>query len=280
MASGAARRRSRLLKGRAGQLSYRGWRLAYEERGEGDRPFVLIHGLLLPSWVNGNVATLLADRGNRVILLDLLGHGDSDQPTHASHHRLEYGGEQVVALLDHLEIGDAVIGGMSLGANVSLQVAVVAPERVRGLVCEMPVLERGSIPVMLTLLPLMLALRYGGPAVRGLFSTVQRLPRTTNEPLNAVLDTGGDPRAMAAVMHGYASGPVCPPESQRVEITTPTLVLGHRRDWMHPLTDAEALAKELPDARLVRASSIFEMRMRPDRLVVEVAAFLDDVWSS
>ena len=42
-------------------------------------------------------------------------------------------GEQVVALLDHLGADQAVIGGTSLGANVSLEVADVAPERVRGL---------------------------------------------------------------------------------------------------------------------------------------------------
>ena len=50
-------------------------------------------------------------------------------------------GEQVVALLDHLGAEQAVIGGTSLGANVSLEVADIAPERVRGLILEMPVLD-------------------------------------------------------------------------------------------------------------------------------------------
>jgi pimeloyl-ACP methyl ester carboxylesterase len=227
--------------------------------------------------VNGHVATQLANRGNRVILLDLLGHGRSDKPTHASEHRLEYACEQVVALLDHLDLDQAVIGGMSLGANVSLQVAVAHPHRVRALVCEMPVLERGTIGVMLTLLPLIGALRYGGPLVRGLFSAAQRLPRTNNEPLNAVLDAGGDPRAMAAVMHGYTLGPACPTPLQRRAITTPALVIGHRGDWMHPLDDAEALVKELPASTLIQADSFLEMRTRPDRLIGEIAGFLDDV---
>lgn len=254
-------------------------RVVFESRGSGPRPFVLVHGLLLPSWVNGNVATLLADLGNRVILVDLLGHGRSDKPRHARDHRLEFAAEQVVAVLDQLEIDRAVVGGMSLGANVALEVAVTCPERVQALVCEMPVLERGSVNVMVTLLPLLLALRYGGPVVRGISRAVGRLPRTRNEVLNAVFDTVGDPREMAAIMHGYTAGPACPPARERRRIDAPTLVIGHRLDWLHPIDDAEHLAEELPAAQLVRAKHFFELRTRPERIVGEIAAFLDDVWS-
>ena len=261
-------------------MRWRDYTLSYEARGSGERTFVLIHGLLTPSWVNGEIATRLAARGNHVVLFDLLGHGRSDKPLHASAHRLEYAGEQTLALLDHLGVERAVIGGMSLGANVALEVAVRAPQRVRGLVCEMPVLERGAPGVMLTLFPLLAALRIAGRPLGVLFRAVQRLPRTGHEPFNAVLDTGGDPRAMAAVMHGYAAGPVCPPGEQRRGITAPTLVIGHRRDWMHPLTDAQALVEELPNARFADARNVLEMRAHPDRLVTEVGDFLDDVWDA
>ena len=215
-----------------------------------------------------------------MILFDLLGHGNSDKPHHASHHRLEYAGEQVVALLDHLGIEQAVVGGMSLGANVALEVAVRAPSRVRGLICEMPVLERGAPGVMLTLLPLLVVLRYAALPWRGLVHLAQRVPRTAHEPLNAVLDTGGDARAMAAVLHGYAAGPVCPPLHERAGITAPTLVIGHRRDWIHPLNDAQALFEELPNAALLDAHNLLELRSKPDRLMAGIEAFLDDVCRS
>lgn len=55
---------------------------------------------------------------------------------------------RVVALLDHLDIDEAVVGGTSLGANVTLEVAVAAPERCRGLVVEMPVLDNGIVPAV------------------------------------------------------------------------------------------------------------------------------------
>jgi pimeloyl-ACP methyl ester carboxylesterase len=167
---------------------------------------------------------------------------------------------------------------MSLGANVALEVAVRAPSRVKALICEMPVLERGAPGVMLTLLPLLVLLRYASLPWRGIVAVAGRVPRTKHEPLNAVLDTGGDARAMAAVLHGYAAGPVCPPLQERIGITAPTLVIGHGRDWIHPLNDAQALYSELPNAVLLDARNLLELRAKPDRLIGEIAAFLDGVY--
>ena len=127
------------------------------------------------------------------------------------------------------------------------------------------------------MLPLLVVLRYGGLAWRSVVRLAERVPRGSHEALNAVLDTGGDARAMAAVMHGYASGPVVPPEQQRRAIASPTLIIGHGRDWMHPFNDAQALFEELPDATLLSASSILELRARPNRLMPEVIAFVDRV---
>src|SRR4051794_13888933 len=87
------------------------------------------------------LARALAERGNRVVTVDLLGHGRSDRPVDMTRYSMTLFAEQVVALLDHLEIDEAVIGGTSLGANVSLEAAALAPERVRGMLVEMPVLD-------------------------------------------------------------------------------------------------------------------------------------------
>ena len=59
-------------------------RLAYESYGHGDRVVVLLHGLLMDARLNRGVARALAARGHRVVLLDLLGHGESDKPHHAA----------------------------------------------------------------------------------------------------------------------------------------------------------------------------------------------------
>jgi len=56
-------------------------------------------------------------------------------------------------------------------------------------------------------------------------------------------------------------------------------VIGHHRDPVHPFSDAGMLAAELPNARLIEASSLLELRMAPERLTGEIAGFVDDCWS-
>jgi pimeloyl-ACP methyl ester carboxylesterase len=260
---------------------HRGHRLSYEVHGTGDRLVVYLHGLLLDANLNRGIARALAERGNRVVLLDLLGHGRSDKPAHASEYRMDTYVDQVVALLDELGADAAVLGGLSLGANVSLLTAVRVPERVRGLVLEMPVLERATPAVALTFVPLVLALRYASPIARMLTGSVRRLPRTRLGPVDSVLDAASlQPDQMAAVLHGILLGPVAPTFEERAAIRVPALVLGHRADLIHPFSDAVALVQQLGDARLVRARSPFELRLRPTRLTAEIASFLDEVWVS
>ena len=49
--------------------------------------------------------------------------------------------DQLLCLLDELGVDQVVLGGVSLGTNVSLLATVQAPDRVCGLILQMPVLE-------------------------------------------------------------------------------------------------------------------------------------------
>lgn len=151
---------------RTSSFEHEGHRLVYDEYGSGDSVVVYLHGLLLDSNLNRGIADALADRGNRVVLLDLLGHGRSDSPAHAAEYRIDSYAEQVIGLLDHLGVERAVLGGLSLGANVSLFAAVEHPERVQGLVLEMPVLEWAVPSAALAFVPMLLAAHYGRPVMR------------------------------------------------------------------------------------------------------------------
>lgn len=255
-----------------------GHRLHYEVHGEGPRVLVYLHGLLLDAALNRDLARRLAEHGHRVVLLDLLGHGSSDRPTHAYHHRTELYAEQVVALLDHLELDEAVLGGVSLGANVTLTAAAARPERVRGMVLEMPVLERGAMAALVAFFPLLMSLRFARPLWWPIRRIVGALPRT-GTPLDSFLNTlASDPREMSAVIHGVFFGSSAPGYRDRRRLDIPTLVVGHTLDLLHPMSDATALATELPDARSVRAWSALEARTLPDRIVGEIAAFLAEAW--
>jgi hypothetical protein len=59
-------------------------------------------------------------------------------------------------------------------------------------------------------------------------------------------------------------------------MTQPTLVIGHYRDPIHPFSDSDMLVRELPNARLVEASSILELRITPERLTSEIVRFVED----
>jgi pimeloyl-ACP methyl ester carboxylesterase len=80
------------------------------------------------------------------------------------------------------------------------------------------------------------------------------------------------------VLQGLFFNRVAPHKSVRRTLSAPTLVIGHRRDPVHPFSDAGALAAELPDARLLEADSIIELRVAPERLTSEIAGFLDECW--
>ena len=60
----------------SGDFVHDGHRLVYYEYGSGSKPFLLLPGLLLPQTMHRPLAQSLAERGNRVITLDLLGHGE------------------------------------------------------------------------------------------------------------------------------------------------------------------------------------------------------------
>lgn len=266
---------------RTASFEHDGSELVYDVYGSGERLLVYMHGLLLDSDMNRGIAQALASRGNRVVLLDLLGHGRSDRPTHASAYRIDSYASQVFGLLDELGAADAVMGGLSLGANVSLFAAAQHPERVRGLVLEMPVLEWAVPSAALAFVPLLLAAHYGRRVLRLTSGAARRVPRTRFGPLSSALHAVGlPPEAMSAILHGVLVGPVAPTIEQRRRIEAPTLVLAHRNDLIHPFDDAVNLVGQLPDGRLVRARSPLELRLRPDRLTEEIAAFVDQLWSS
>lgn len=110
---------------------------------------------------HNGLADALADRGNRVVLIDLLGHGDSDKPAHARHYTMELfapGGRP----LGSSRLGRGGDRGTSLGANVTLEVAAHSPQRVRGMVIEMPVLERAAPVAAAIFLPLTIAYAEAG----------------------------------------------------------------------------------------------------------------------
>jgi pimeloyl-ACP methyl ester carboxylesterase len=262
-----------------GEFRYEGHRVEYDSYGEGERLLVLVHGLLMNRRMFERLGPALARRGNRVVCVDLLGHGRSERPEDLRLYSMPLFARQVAALLDHLEQPSAAVGGTSLGANVALELAVRDSERVRGLFIEMPVLDNALPGVAAAFAPLLLGLRLGRPAFEVVSRLASAIPRTSY-----LVDIGLDfarqrPGPSGAVLEGLLLGETAPHREERLGIEQPALIVGHMRDPLHPFSDSGMLAEELPNGRLVEAGSILEWRLSPDRLNAELTAFLAEVWA-
>jgi pimeloyl-ACP methyl ester carboxylesterase len=279
---------------------FEGQRIAYTEYGGGPvavtdsghrgrtagsaptpaRPLILVHGLLLSQEMHRPLARDLAALGNYVVTVDLLGHGESDRPRDMWRYSMHFFAEQVLALMDHLGIDRAVVMGTSLGANTALEIASIAPQRLQGMVIEMPVLDNALLASALTFTPILVALTFGEPVMQLLSRVTRAIPRRALPYYgNVLLDTvRQEPGPGAAVLQGLFFGRIAPHRSERRTFDVPTLVIGHRRDPVHPFSDAGMLAEELPDCRLLEADSLVELRLSPERLTQEIADFLSEAW--
>lgn len=261
-------------------FKFEGQRLAYTIHGQGPRPLVLLPGLLLSQKMQTPLARSLAKQGNRVITMDPLGHGASDRPRQMWRYSMTEFARQTVALLDHLELEKAVVGGTSLGANITLEMAAAAPERLRGMLIEMPVLDNAIPACGVAFTPLLFALTFGEPVMKVVSRGARAVPRN-RVPFMAelLLDwLGQDPGPSGAVLQGILFGRTAPEHAVRCQLETPALVIGHPRDPVHPFSDADMLAAELPNATLLDANSILELRTHPRRLTTRIAAFVDECW--
>ena len=111
--------------------------VAFEESGTpGGRPVVLLHGFPYDIHTYDEVAPRLAAAGCRVIVPYLRGYGPTRFRSADTLRSGQQGvlGHDLLALLDALEIRDAVVAGYDWGGRAACIVAALWPERVRGLV--------------------------------------------------------------------------------------------------------------------------------------------------
>jgi pimeloyl-ACP methyl ester carboxylesterase len=257
---------------------FEGHKIAYKTYGSGKRAVVLVHGLLFDQEMHAPLAKKLAEHGNFVVTVDMVGHGKSDSPM--DRFDMQRYSFAVRALMDKLEIDEAVIGGTSLGANIGLEAAVYFPERVRGLIADMPALERAIVGGSAIFTPLMLTAKYLTP-LTNIGSRVARMIPNVGLPFTAslLLDVlKRDPQTTSDVLQGLYFGRLAPPRAERMDIEVPTLVIGHRYDPIHPFQDAVELAEDVPNAKFVEARSVAELRLMPKRLTKEVVDHVDLCW--
>jgi pimeloyl-ACP methyl ester carboxylesterase len=171
-------------------------RIAYTDTGSGPL-LVAVPGMGDLRSTYDDVAPALVDAGYRVVVADLRGHGDSD--TTFRTHGDDATGSDLIALVEHLGAGPAVLLGSSMGASAAVWAAAERPDLVRGLVLLSPYLRQPGSPGMRRLLGVvyrMLLARPWGAAFWGSFySSItkgRRAPRHT-EHVTAIKRSMSEP---------------------------------------------------------------------------------------
>ena len=99
---------------------------------DGERTVVLLHGYSASVEWWDRVAAAMLDQ--RVIAVDLVGHGGSEAPRDATDYRIDGQARAVRRALDALGVGRVVLVGHSMGGNVAIAVAEQDPEHVERVV--------------------------------------------------------------------------------------------------------------------------------------------------
>ena len=106
-----------------------GTKFHYLEMGKGT-PVILIHGSggTAANWMANGLGANLA-KTNRVLAIDMRGHGQTVGPDGKRQQRTPNMDLDVLAFMDALKIQKAHIGGFSMGGSITSQIMARAPER-------------------------------------------------------------------------------------------------------------------------------------------------------
>ncbi len=215
-----------------------GVELAWREAGSG-WPFVLLHGLMGSGagLAGQGLVPALSQRGYRVILPDLRGHGDSGRPHDPACYPPDILADDMLAFIGHLRLDDYDLGGYSLGGKLVLRL-----------------LARGARPAHAVV---------GGQGLDALDAESDRtdghrrilaavaggaaLPAGSPEAamVEWIRQSGVDARAVGLVLGTF----VTTPPALCARFSAPTLVIVGDQDSRG--TSAGSLAALLPQGRLV-----------------------------
>ncbi|MFF0509583.1 alpha/beta fold hydrolase [Streptomyces sp. NPDC004250] len=227
--------------------------LHYDDLGSPDgMPVVLIHGHPFNRTLWAPQAHALTAAGHRVVTPDLRGYGESDV-TPGKVFLSDFA-DDVAALLDHLGIERAVVGGVSMGGQIAMEFCRRHPGRVRALL-----LSDTSAPAETDegkayrnrLADRLLAegmAGYADEVIGKMLASynVDALPDVAAHVLGMMRAT--DPRGAAAALRGRAERPDY--RDTLATVAVPTLIVVGADDVFTPVSEAEAIAGLVPHAAL------------------------------
>jgi pimeloyl-ACP methyl ester carboxylesterase len=224
----------------------------YRDEGSG-RPFFFQHGL--GADVSQPFGLFHPPSGVRLLALDCRAHGQTVPLGDPAKINLSAFADDVIALMDHLALAQAIVGGLSMGAAVAANLALRFPQRVSGLVLSRPAwLDTARPPHLAVFARLAELIRaHGAKGAKEHFERTveyQQIRTVSPDAAASLLRQLDDPRAEQTVvrLERIPHEAPCRDAAAWRAIGAPVLVLANRQDPIHPFDYGCALARLIPGA--------------------------------
>jgi pimeloyl-ACP methyl ester carboxylesterase len=267
------------------RLVRQGLILRVDDAGGSGTPVVFQHGLCGDS--NQTREAFPSDPTFRRITLECRGHGRSEAGDPKDFSIATFT-DDVVSLIENLDVGPVIVGGISMGAAISLRLAVKRPDLVQGLILARPAWVTTSTPPNLepnALVGAMLT-QYPPEEARQIFmrsDIARRLSQVAPDNLKSLegFFLRQPYEVTAALLKKISADGPGVDDSEVRALTAPTLVIGHEQDFIHPISYARALTDLIPSATLKTITSKVVSR---DLYVSDfhdaITHFLRSIWNA
>ncbi|HET6705129.1 alpha/beta fold hydrolase [Amycolatopsis sp.] len=226
--------------------------LAYDDLGSG-RPVLLVHGHPFDRSMWRPQAEHLAKSGYRVITPDLRGYGQSK--TEDTKTGLDVFAGDLVDLADHLGLDRFVLGGLSMGGQIVMQLVKDHPGRVAALLLadtfaglDTPQAKQARYDTADRITEEGME-RYAEELLPKMISKRTRATRPDVEAHVREMMRNAPGQGAAAALRGRAERPDYTGSLE--DITVPTLVVVGSEDEFTPVGDAELIHREIRNSALV-----------------------------
>ncbi len=242
-------------------ISVDGFEMHYTDEGPRDgRPVLLLHGFSSSVFTWRDVRPALIAAGFRVVALDSLGSGASARATNPAAYTTQAQARLTLGVLDALGITRADLVGHSFGGRLAMQIALIAPDRVRSLALIAPeafATARPPIAKIVTLPVIGYALTFYATSPLLVRSGLSYVSYNKNWIYKEIVNGYAAPLHVRGTIHAQitmSGAPKDEPElrvpGNAARINAPTLLLWGARDPIFSSTDGEKLAQEMPHASL------------------------------
>ena len=254
--------------------------IAYSDHGIG-LPVIFLHAFPLnrTMW-DGDIAALLNEQRYRLVSLDWRGFGESDAPAEGEISTMDIFAGDVLALMDHLGIEQAILCGLSMGGYVAFACLRQFAHRVGGLIladtrpAADPPERQASRENVARLAETQGTAAIADLQLPNLISDYTRQQNPAVETRIRQMINAATPSGIAAASRGMAQR--ANSSDLIISLSCPTLVVTGQQDALIPLDEAQTYAKRIPGAQFAvipNAGHLSNLE-QPDIFLATISSFL------